>query len=308
MKKLISVFLTVLMLFNTGILSHASEDPYQFENTIPVSPTSIKTEKTKFGKNRYYGPVTPKDMYMGWKLKEVTIVQAQILNRYAKVSHKIKLDIEFMNNYCFYFNSNTPGKFYLKIVLTSPKGRTLDISKEHLTEIYVPDSSYSFEKSKKSTLKLNKVFKYKGKIINKYEHVRPSIRIGGSTRNTETIGTVNHELPAFIVSNTSPGWQLYSVKLLKAEILEKYRNQAKRLKTSIKFYNKGAFSLTVNMPGKYTMEVRMKSPSGKIVNLTIENKMQIYTPDGKHIFLDEKSFFKKINKTYRYKGEKEQLT
>lgn len=300
MKKIISMLLVVIMALSLNITTFA-DDPYEFETTIPVAPTSIKTEKTKFGTTRYYGPIVMDNMYLNWKLKTVTVVKAQLLKRYVKQKEKIEVNIEFTNTHSFYFYTNTPGKYYLKIVLTSPKGKTVNISEDYYTEIFVPDSKYSFEKSKKSTISLSETFKYNEENT-RYEHIRPIISINVISRDIKTIGE-SQELPEFIISNISPGWELYSVKVIKAEIMDKYAAEAKNLKTKIRFYTYTSFSLTVNMPGAYFLEVKMKSPSGKIVNLTIQQYMNVFTSDGVSQFHKEEHFFKKINKTYKYKGE-----
>lgn len=180
-------------------------------------------------------------------------------------------------------------------------GNILNFSGDELTEVYVPDSKYSFTKGAKTTLTLNKTSYYAGEDL-PYEDYLPSVRMASSVFGTPVPGTYQeHEL--IVLSGISPGWKLYSVRIVKVEILERYKNEAKNLKTKITFYSQSSYTLSANMPGEYYLEVKVKSPAGKICLLTANEYQAIFSSDGKYVFPNNPRFFKSINKTYKYKGE-----
>lgn len=294
--KYTEILVAVLAVTSTIVVS-ASAETTKYE--VPQFDLEYKTPKTTFGKNVYTFPITILARYGETKFKSVKVEKIELLKRYTKESSKIKYYVEFMNEYCFYFNSNTPGRYSLEITTLLPNGK-LAVSK---TKIYVPDSKFSFAKGTKTTLKPNKNFKFSGKIIEKYGDYIPK-PIGLSiTDRTKTIGGAMQEYPPLGVSNVGEGWKMYSVKILKAEILEVYRKDSKKLKVKIKFYANSEYSLWANMPGEYTIQVKMLSPSGKLVDITYYNQQKVFSSDGKNIFTDSKTFFVPLNKTFKYKGE-----
>lgn len=298
--------MVVLMVFSTAAIPGFAEKSKTTAETdlseiSPEIPETVRTKKTKFGKTINSNPIKVMGTTENWKIYSVKIVKVEILNRYTKQQEKIATSIEFVSRRGFYFYTNCPGNYYLEIKFKGPSGKIYNFSENYLTQVYVPDSKYSFTKGAKTTLDLDKTSYYAGEDL-PYEDYLPSVRMASSVFGTPVPGTYQ-EFELIALSGTSPGWELYSVRIVKVEILERYKEQAKKLKTKITFYGHLGYTLSANMPGEYYLEVKVKSPAGKICLLTANEYQAIFSSDGKYVFPNNPRFFKSINKTYKYKGE-----
>lgn len=306
MKKLISMLLVIFTLTTAAVsptyaATATTKTTTELSEISPEVPETVKTKKTKFGKTIYSNPIRINGTNKVWEIYSVRIVKVDLLKRYAKKSTKIETKIEFVSSKGFYFYTNCPGNYYLEIKFKGPSGKIYNFSESYLTQVYVPDSKYSFSKGTKTTLDLGKTSYYAGEDL-PYEDYLPSVTLARSEVSTPVPGTYQ-EFQLIALEGAWPGWEIYSVRIVKVEILERYRDEAKNLKTKITFYNYRAYTLSANMPGEYWLEVKVKSPSGKICLLTANEYQKIYSKDGKYVFLNNPRFFTSINKTYKYKGE-----
>ena len=96
MKKIISLFMVVLMVFSTAAIPGFAEKSKTTAETelseiSPEIPETVRTKKTKFGKTIYSNPIAIKGTTREWEIYSVRIVKADLLKRYAKTSTAKKL-------------------------------------------------------------------------------------------------------------------------------------------------------------------------------------------------------------------------
>ena len=156
MKKIISLFMVVLMVFSTAAIpgfaekSKTTAETELSELTELKIPKTVRTKKTKFGKTINSNPIKVMGTNEDWKIYSVEVVKVDLLQRYAKKTSKIQTSIEFVSRRGFYFYTNCPGNYSLEIKFKGPSGKIYNFSENYLTQVYVPDSKYSFTKGSKN--------------------------------------------------------------------------------------------------------------------------------------------------------------
>lgn len=301
-RKVLCCFIAVMTLASMPVSTAAITVGNKEVSSVTLDvPKTVRTSKTKFGKTINSNPIRILGAKEGWDIYSVNIKKIEVLKRYEKESEKIKARIEFVTSIGFYFYTNTPGRYFLEIKFKGPSGRLYNISEEYLTEVFVPDGKYSWTKSKKTTMNYNKVFRYNQEFL-KHEDRLPGLILGRGSFDTPIPAEKMRQSEPIFLESTN-GWELYSVRVIKLELMERYRSYANKTKVKITFRSPTSYYFSANMPGRYYLQVKVISPAGRICELTVDQYQTILSSDTKYSFFNNPIFTKNINKTYRYKGK-----